>query len=112
MCNVISKAARRNDVCRQVMDRQAIGWSCKTTCRIVGLQVNDEGCCCASDICQGRFIYDCRCCSCVCTDAKQTCGECGIDQTHNAPALECVLFENCIGNSKAQAARIVGWTVI
>jgi len=36
----------------------------------------------------------------------------GVDQAGNAAALEGVLLEDGVRDSKTQAARIIGWTII
>src|SRR6185436_11626338 len=71
MCDVVSKSTRRNQVGYQSMKCKAVGGAGKVTCGIVCLQVNDDCSCCASNISQCGFLYNCRGSSCVRADTQQ-----------------------------------------
>src|SRR5215216_4784689 len=105
MDEVISKTARGNQVSRQTVNREAVRRSCEMSCCVEGLQVNNDCGRRAGDIGQCILICDHRACIRIHANPKQACGETGVDQTCDAPALELMLIEYGADHPKAQAAR-------
>src|SRR5215216_3122739 len=106
MDEVISKTARGNQVSRQTVNREAVRRSCEMSCCVEGLQVNNDCGRRAGDIGQCILICDHRACIRIHANPKQACGETGVDQTCDAPALELMLIEYGAGHPKAQAAPV------
>src|SRR5687767_4902314 len=100
MREIISKCAGRDQVSCQPVNGEAIRWAGELSCCVIGVLVNYDHSGFTGDIGQRFFIDNHHTCIRIRTDAKQPCGETGIDQACDATALELVLIKYEAGSSK------------